>query len=238
MAPELAIDARFNGPPGSANGGYTCGLLAGHLGGPAEVALRAPPPLARPLSLEREGEALLLRDGEQLVAEARPGDPGRLEPPRPVSVAQAERASREGYEQWASHHPFPTCVVCGPSREAGDGLRVFPGAVGDSGLYAAPWVPAPSLAGVGGTVAPECVWASLDCPTSAPVANFGSGPPLVLARMTARLEGPVEAGRPHVLVAWELGREGRKREAASALLTEDGELRGLARALWIELRPE
>ena len=28
----LRIPARFNGPPGSANGGYTCGLVAGALG--------------------------------------------------------------------------------------------------------------------------------------------------------------------------------------------------------------
>jgi len=46
---ELVIDPRFNGPVGSANGGYTCGLVAGLLDGIAEVTLRRPLPLGRPL---------------------------------------------------------------------------------------------------------------------------------------------------------------------------------------------
>jgi hypothetical protein len=29
---EIVIDPHFNGPPGSANGGYTCGLVTGLLG--------------------------------------------------------------------------------------------------------------------------------------------------------------------------------------------------------------
>ena len=48
--PSITIDKRFRGPPNSGNGGYVCGLLAGHIDGrSAEIALRAPPPLARPL---------------------------------------------------------------------------------------------------------------------------------------------------------------------------------------------
>ena len=30
---HLTIEARFNGPDGSANGGYTCGRIADFLGG-------------------------------------------------------------------------------------------------------------------------------------------------------------------------------------------------------------
>ena len=63
---SLVIDRRFNGPPGSANGGYTCGLLATAAGlDAAEVTLRLPPPLARPLAFD--GKRLL--DGDALVAE-------------------------------------------------------------------------------------------------------------------------------------------------------------------------
>jgi hypothetical protein len=50
----LTIPARFNGPPSSANGGYTCGLVAGLVGTEvASVSLRAPPPLERPLAVRR-----------------------------------------------------------------------------------------------------------------------------------------------------------------------------------------
>src|SRR3982750_648655 len=34
--PQVVIDSRFNGPPDSANGGYTCGLVAAAIDGPAE----------------------------------------------------------------------------------------------------------------------------------------------------------------------------------------------------------
>ena len=48
---SLVIDRRFRGPPNSANGGYVCGCLARHVAGDAEVTLRAPPPLERPLDV-------------------------------------------------------------------------------------------------------------------------------------------------------------------------------------------
>jgi hypothetical protein len=63
------IPEQFNGPPGSANGGYTCGLVAGVLGGgPAEESLRSPPPLGRPLAVEPAGDGVELRDGDTVVA--------------------------------------------------------------------------------------------------------------------------------------------------------------------------
>jgi hypothetical protein len=38
------------------------------------------------------------------------------------------------------------------------------------------------------------------------------------------------------VVGWPLARDGRKLDTASALFTASGELAGLARARWIELR--
>lgn len=52
-ATTITISARFDGPPTTGNGGYVCGLVARHVDGPAEVTLWAPPPLERPLTLER-----------------------------------------------------------------------------------------------------------------------------------------------------------------------------------------
>lgn len=48
---SLVIDRRFRGPPNSGNGGYVCGCLARYVAGDAEVTLRAPPPLERPLDV-------------------------------------------------------------------------------------------------------------------------------------------------------------------------------------------
>jgi hypothetical protein len=231
----LTIPARFSGPPGSANGGITCGLVAGLVGAEeVGVSLRSPPPLERPLSVARDGDRVELRDGDLLVAEGAP-DELRLEVPDPVSPDDAAAASEAGHERWTARHPFPTCLVCGPGRRPGDGLRLFPGPLRD-GTYAARWTPAKSLDDGAGKVRPEFVWAALDCPTSAPVANFGVGPPLVLARLTARLGCPVRVGEPHAVVAWPLSVDGRKRQAAAALFDSQGRLLSASRALWVELR--
>ena len=237
MAPPatLRIPARFNGPPGSANGGYTCGLLAGLLDHEAcEVSLRAPPPLERNLAVERGPEGVLVRDGETEVAQGR-GSTLELEAGEAVGVKDASDAAAGGFERWRGAHPFPSCVVCGPDRRPGDGFEIFPGPLG-SGRYVAAWTPHESLAAENGTVRSECVWAALDCPSSAPLANWGEGPPIVLARMTASIDAPVTAGQPHALVSWELRREGRKREAACVLFDAGGEALARSRALWIELR--
>ncbi len=231
----LRVPARFNGPPGSANGGYMCGLVVGILGGPScEVSLRAPPPLERDLSVESVTEGVLVHDGDTLIAQARRA-PLDLEPTAPVSPARAAEASTAGLERWGATHPFPTCVVCGPERERGDGLRIFPGPLGD-GRFAAGWTPDISLAGGDGLVRREYVWAALDCPTSAPLANYGDGPAIVLARLAATVEAPVRVGEAHALVSWELTRDGRKREAACVLLDSAGRTLARTRALWIELR--
>ena len=231
MAETISIPARFNGPPGSANGGYTCGLVAGLLGGgAAEVSLRAPPPLDTPLAVERDDSGVRLLAGETLVAEGRPAEVD-VEPPAPVGLDEARAAASAGYELWAGAHPFPTCFVCGPKREEGDGLRIFPGDLRD-GLWAAAWT-APGE----GPVAPEIVWSALDCPTSAPVMNVGgSGPPCVLARLSARLDAPVEGGGRYALVSWPLAVDGRKRHAGCVLMDGGGQVLARARALWIELR--
>jgi hypothetical protein len=68
------------------------------------------------------------------------------------------------------------------------------------------------------------------------VANFGDGPPMVLARLTARLAASVRVGERHALVSWPLAVEGRKRHAACALFDSEGRLLCASRALWIELR--
>jgi hypothetical protein len=236
VSETLNIPARFSGPPGTGQGGYTSGLVAGLRGGEVtEVSLRAPPPLERPLTVTREGERMELHDGDILVAEAAPAELV-LDVPDGVSPDEARAASEAGHDHWTAHHPFPTCFGCGPARDPGDGMRLVPGALGD-GRFAAEWIPDESLGDGDGRVRPECVWAALDCPTSAPVANFAAGPPMVLARLAAMVDRPVEIGERHAIVSWPLAVDGRKRQGAAALFASDGRLLGASRALWIELRP-
>ena len=216
----LTIGARFNGPDGSANGGYTCGRIAAFLGGSAEVTLRSPPPLERALAVERDRDRLEVLDGETLVAEAVPGSV-ELDVPDPPSWAEAERAAAR-YPGFAEH-AFPRCFVCGPDRDAGDGLRIFAGPLPD-GRFAATWSPT--------EVSSELVWAALDCPGAIAVGFPERGETLLgrFAVTIDELPAPVERC---VVLAWPLGEEGRQLYAATALFGDGGRLLAKARATWI-----
>ncbi len=225
----VVIDPRFNGPPGSGHGGYSCGCAAGLIDGPAaEVTLRRPPPIGVELRVARDGEETsLLHEGE-IVVSARAAAPHVGGPP-PVGLEAAADASTRFV--WADDHPFPTCFGCGPERDPADALCLFCGPVGD-GRFAVPWTP-PAWTG-DGTVDPLFVWAALDCPSSAP-AHPTIAAPIVLGRLTVVLEGPVEVGAPHVIQSWLEGADGRKRHTGVALFTAEGERRASGRAVWIEL---
>src|SRR5215218_5471321 len=187
---ELVIDPRFNGPAGSANGGYTCGLVAGLLGGVAEVTLRSPPPLGRPLQFEQADDRVRVFDGERLVAEAVPTEL-ELEIPEAPSYADAEQAS-ERYPGFGEH-AFPTCFVCGPLREPGDGLRIFAGPLAD-GRVASPWV-------VPDEIEQAFVWAALDCPGAIAVGFPDRGETLV-GRFAVRVDELPDSGERCVVAGW------------------------------------
>lgn len=237
--PHLEIDPRFHGPPHSANGGYACGAIAALTTTPVTVSLRVPPPLGRSMAAEVDADgAVHVHDGETLVAEALPDTPAPMTPPARVSVDRARAASAHfvGFHD----HPFPTCWVCGPQRDPGDGLHIFPGPVegpgADAGLVAAAWTPHPELDDGQGQVRHEHVWAALDCPS-----YFGAaqGEPALLARLSAHLAAPVRIGQPHVVLGWTTApADGRKRFGASAVLDGDGTVLASASALWVTLSAE
>src|SRR3954471_10334348 len=141
---DVVIANRFRGPRTSGNGGYSCGMVAQFIEGPAQVTLRTPPPLDRALEVREDDGGVALFDGDQLVAEGRPAA-GDFDVPEPVGVEEA-RAAAQNYE-WFHEHPYPECFVCGPRRDEGDGLRIFPSPVEGRGIYAAPWTPDPELTG-------------------------------------------------------------------------------------------
>ena len=235
MTDSLSIPAFFNGPPESGNGGYTCGRVAELVDAEvAEVSLRSPPPLDTPLEIVRDGDGVSVMHGDTLVAAGAPSDL-LVDMPDAVPASEVEAAQEAGRERWASGHPFPTCVVCGPARP--DGFGIMPAALpGRDGLFGAAWAPLETSDDGHGLVRTELVWAALDCPTSAPVANFGDGPAMVLASLTARLGCPLRVGEPHTILSWALGEDGRKHWSAAALYDSNGILTCASRALWIELR--
>ena len=222
---NVTIPARFNGPPGSANGGYACGVFARLLGGRVEVTLRTPPPLDVPLAVRRSPDGLRVEDGETLVAEAEPVELD-LEVPVPVSVEEAADASR-GYAGFAAH-AYATCFVCGPARA--DGLGIYPGRVAGRDLVAAPWSPPDD-------VPDEVVWAALDCPSGWAIDEF-SREGVLLGRLAVRILAPVTGGARYVVLGWPLGADGRKRHAGSAVLTAERETCALARSTWLVPRAD
>lgn len=190
------------------------------------MTLRLPPPLERELAVRRRGDATLLLDGEDVVAEAMPATV-ELDVPAPPDLEQAAVASA----RYAPIGPetFRGCFSCGAIREEGDGLRILPGRVAGSDLVAAPWVAHEPSAPV--------VWAAIDCSGAYAVAEEGRGD-AVLGRMAARVERLPHEGERCVVVGWPRGADGRKLHAGTALFTTDAELLAVARQTWIAPRGE
>lgn len=232
MTATVVIPGRFNGPRDSGNGGYTSGVIAAHLEEPVEVNLRSPVPLDEPLDLVRDGDVLRARHGETTIAEARSLPGLDLEVPPAISLEEAYHAS-ERYRA-SSDGIFSHCFVCGPARE--DSFGVFAGQVEGRDLVASPWTPPAWAAGDGGEVRPEFVWAALDCPTYFALHQEGELTLSMLVRQSAELRAPVRAGEEHVVIAWPISIDGRKRLAGSAVLSPDGEILAVAEALLIEPR--
>jgi hypothetical protein len=200
------------------------------------VTLRRPSPLEVPMNVVRDGEMFTLRDDDTVIAEARPAAVD-VAAPIPVSLADARAAAAASpvvvHPDW---HPFPTCFVCGPDRDEGDGLRVHPGRVGDHELLAAPVAFPADLADADGRVPEQMLWAALDCPSSFVMYLDGVRPetPYVLGRIAADIRRAPAIGAPLVAMSWPLGLDGRKLFAASALYDGD-EAVAVARATWISV---
>jgi hypothetical protein len=225
----FSIERRFRGPAQSGNGGYVCGRIARHVPGTATVRLAIPPPLETPLEVDVTDGVVRLMSGTTLVGEGRAAELD-IDVPAPVSLAAATESSKHyhGFDT----HTFPSCFVCGPQREPGDGLRIFAGQVSGREVVAAPWVVDASL---GSPTANEFLWAALDCPGGFALWSPREGTTVVLGQLTGSIRGQVRPGDKCVAMGWPLQVEGRKRFAGSAVFSASGELVALGRAIWIEV---
>lgn len=236
---EITIARRFCGPPTSGNGGYSCGRVAAFLGDTAEITLRAPPPLERPLGVEKTDGGVRVVDGDALIAEGRAASLD-LEIPAPPPWEEAVAAGRRF--NGLRDHAYGTCFVCGP--RAAQGLHIYCGPWKD-GKVAGTWTPDLSLADDRGYVAPEFLWSAIDCPGSwsvigrtdpdAPVTEIPSS--MLLGRLTGRLYRSLRTGTPCTALGWYLGHEGRKYHVGTAIHTREGDLVAASRATWLALKP-
>ncbi|GLW10599.1 hypothetical protein Misp01_57270 [Microtetraspora sp. NBRC 13810] len=231
----VSVPARFRGPEGSANGGWVAATVAealtaaGHTS-PVEVTLHAPTPLDTELRLEQHENAVTLSQGGTVLVEAIPVAED-LTVPGFVPFNEAARAE-EGFAGLADH-PFPGCFACG-LRDPGDGLRIFPGPVAGTDLYAAGWRVPITVTDADGMVPAPVLWAALDCVTG--WTHFQPGEAALLGRLTAQVHRRVYPGGTYSVVGRATGREGRKLFSESAVYEADGTLVAAARATWIVTR--
>lgn len=235
----ITLAARFNGPPGSANGGYACGMAAAAItDGPAEVALRRPPPLEVPLEVVATDAGGEVQHEGQTVAVVTAWD-GQLELPPPVpAAAVAGAAAVFDVDAYAAAHPFDRCFTCGPARPEGDGLGLYPAPVPGTGTVVWPWTPADYTADDDGLVAAPILWAALDCPTGLAWMHASDGTatgPAVLGRLAVRIDRRPAVGEHLLVEGWQREAEGRKRHAAAAVRTHDGEVLAVSKATWVVL---
>lgn len=259
----LTVPSRFNGPPASGNGGYSCAVVAARFDGPCAVSLRRPVPLDKALDVEtenglgsgivgtaRESGALRVSADGELIAEA-----VRAPPLAPWSGPVVDlEAARDATSRFVSPPSgfFDRCFVCG--RERHDGFCVFAGPIAESNtpassrssshsdekrelgpVVASTWTPPAWAADEDGAVLPEFVWAALDCPGYFAL-HGADGSLAFLARQQSTIIARPRAGVEYVVVGAPRERSGRKGLAATAVLDADGEVLAHAELVVVEPR--
>ena len=225
---EVVIENRFQGPPMMGHGGYVAGLLAAQSAGDVQVTLRRPIPLDVPLQLDPAGDGRFqLRNGEEVLVESEPSQLD-LEVPPPPSFDAAQEAESRSPSFYNGTGVHPTCFGCGAARE--DGLRVFVGPLTGGEQVAGTWDAAP-FASPDGTVGRQWVLAALDCPGAFAFisAEIRAG---LLGRIVFAQHEEVRASNDLVVSGWQVGSDGRKLFAGTALSDGDGRVLAAAKATW------
>lgn len=223
----LVIPETHGGPRGIGHGGYVVGLLAAAFDGPVQVTLRKPAPLD--VDLERTDSEL--RHGDAVIADA-VAAPLDLAVPSAPSLEEARAAEAGSPSRWNERGVHPTCFGCAQFRDDDLGLGIGVGPVaGRDDLVAAVWRPRAEHADAQGVVDPLYVIAAIDCPGAMAfiVADQRAG---LLGRMVVEQFGPVRAEVDHVVFAWQIGGEGKKLFAGTALADADGHVLAASRQTW------
>lgn len=237
---SLVIAGKYPGPPNMGHGGYVAGALVDRVGGaqdgPVQVTLRKPVPLDTPLDVERTGAGTveLRRDGA-VIAEAGPADDAAvitgLDVPPPPSLELARAAAVDSpslYDNGRGVHPI--CFGCGNRRDDDEGLQVFAGPVDVDGRrqVAGVWRPGSEERTTDGWLL-----AALDCPGAFAFIAEGTRAGLLGRIVFQRLDGgSVDPSADHIVTGWQIGVDGRKMFAGTALFDEGGRCLAAAKATW------
>jgi hypothetical protein len=235
---QIEVPRFYAGPPTMGHGGYVAGLFTTRIAGAVQVTLRRPTPLDAPLELVGLGDSRYeLRAGDDVIAEAEPATL-EIDIPSPPSLDAARAAESGSPAHYDGRGVHPTCFGCGQEREEGRGLAIAVGPVeGDaSRQVAAVWRPDASLAAADNVVGRAWVLAALDCPGAFAFIANGSRAGL-LGRIVFDQHGDVLVGKDHIVTGWEIGVDGRKLFAGTALFDADGSLLAAARATWFQMQP-
>jgi hypothetical protein len=242
---KLTIPSGYVGPPGIANGGYVCGLMANFIDGPADVVIRRPTPVEQEMQVVASGDGhYYLMDGENVVVQAKAASLD-LEVPQPpnyemaVGAAKTSIALKESpYPGWKTLGIHPFCFCCGADGSAAKGLKIHPGRIDGSEIVAAPWIPAPELGNDSGYVRPEFIWTALDCPGAFAFLELTDHRPGMSGRLIGQIDLPLPAGEPCVVIAWPVAVDGKKLFAGTAVFNAEAQLVGRVLATWFSLPPE
>jgi hypothetical protein len=227
---EVIVGERFVGPPNMGHGGYVAGLFGEQLPGCLQVTLRRPTPIDRPLQLlEQPGGRWVLQDGGELIAEAEPATL-KLDVPAAPTLAEAALAEPRSPAFRPPRGVHPICFGCGQHARAG--LRIFAGPceTHERGLVAGRFDARP-FADSQGQLERKYAIAALDC-AGAFAFIAGERRAGLLGRIVIDTYAPLEATENCLVIGWQLGSEGRKLFAGTALLDERGVLCAAARATW------
>jgi hypothetical protein len=241
---QVTVATRFQGPPGSGNGGYVSGLLAKQLGndllrGGIEVTLRAPTPLEQTLEVRTTPDKASFHIGDVLIGEAVPAS-FELAVPEAPTYAQALAAQGNSPSLDAESENIvpgglgfhPICFCCGADVPEGQGLRVFASAVPGFAGVAAAWRPHEAFADDAGLLPTEVIWGALDCPGQ--FAFYVNGVRTgLLGRITAKVIKPIKASDQIVITGWQIEVDGKKHFAGTALFDEAGDLCAYSKQVWI-----
>jgi hypothetical protein len=231
MQETIVLDPHHRGPPDSGNGGYVCGLLADRIDGPAEVTLRLPTPLGRPLTLQREDGAIVLRDGEALIASACPATFELVVPDAPdwsACVAATERGGSFAPSEFAG------CFSCG--RDNPHGVNVWAAEVQGGRMTAAAWMPSAEQGDANGILPATHLWAALDCPGAMALSIGKPDLEITTGRMLGVADRDCRIGERYRVLGWPIAFEDRKHLCGTAVIDAAGRVRARAITTWITPR--